>query len=185
LSSFLLLAFVGHFWPFFGQQASWADTPTRWRILVDPQSPYIQALFTSPSITTHKKNTPHTLLVVIVLKVCCCIPMPYDFYLKQLSFCTSVCVSVLGSLCACAPQLEPIITCCSLHKRDWERLSSCDSSLSMSLNWFASLGLITMRFLAHFVVVVAFCIRVSYLLFGFGFVIALTKQFSVCVRADY
>jgi len=54
----------------------------------------------------------------------------------------------------------------------------------MSLNWFASLGLITMRFLAHFVVVVAaFCIRVSYLLFGFGFVIALTKQFfSVCAR---
>jgi len=40
-----------------------------------------------------------------------------------------------------------------------------------------------MRFLAHFVVVVAFCIRVSYLLFGFGFVIALTKQFfSVCAR---
>jgi len=55
----------------------------------------------------------------------------------------------------------------------------------MSLNWFASLGLITMRFLAHFVVVVvvAFCIRVSYLLFGFGFVIALTKQFfTVCAR---
>jgi len=104
----------------------------------------------SSTVSKQKKKTTHTHdLTMTSIQTVCCTSIAYDFYLKQLSLLR---VWVLGQLCACAPKLEPIIMRCSLRiiEKDSKRYSLFfDSWLSMSLNWFASLGLITMRFLAH------------------------------------